>query len=73
MKQDVKLLGENILNKGVDSLKMAFAKHNLTGADIDYYLPHISSYYFKDKLYQEMASQGVEIPWENWFMNLRSG
>ncbi len=70
IKQDVKLLAENILKKGVDSLKKAFTKHNLTGADIDYYLPHISSYFFKEKLYQEMIDQGVEIPWENWFMNL---
>lgn len=70
MKQDVKLLGENILVKGVDSLKMAMEKHGVKPEDIDYYLPHISSYYFKEKLYEEMVKQGVEIPWENWFMNL---
>ena len=70
MKQDVKLLGENILVKGVDSLKKALSKHDLSPTDIDYYLPHISSHFFKEKLYQEMIAQGVEIPWENWFMNL---
>lgn len=70
MKQDVKLLGDNILVKGVDSLKKAIEKHNMKPSDIDYYLPHISSYYFKEKLYQEMVDQGCEIPWENWFMNL---
>src|SRR5690606_39529951 len=70
MKQDVKLLGENILVKGVDSLKMAIEKHGIKPEDIDYYLPHISSYYFKEKLYEEMVIQGVEIPWEKWFMNL---
>ncbi|GAA3778258.1 beta-ketoacyl-ACP synthase III [Corallibacter vietnamensis] len=70
MKQDVKLLGENILVKGVDSLKMAIEKHGVKPEEINYYLPHISSYYFKENLYQEMVNQGVEIPWENWFMNL---
>lgn len=70
MKQDVKLLGENILDKGVDSLKMAMEKHNITTADFDYYLPHISSYYFKENLYEELKRQGVEVPWEKWFMNL---
>ncbi|WP_250433817.1 beta-ketoacyl-ACP synthase III [Hanstruepera flava] len=70
MKQDVKLLGENILKKGVDSLKQALNKHHLKSTDIDYYLPHISSNFFKEKLYQEMVDQGTEIPWENWFMNL---
>lgn len=70
IKQDVKLLSANILKKGVDSLKRAITKHNLKPSEIDYYLPHISSHFFKDKLYQEMVDNDVEIPWENWFMNL---
>ncbi len=70
VKQDVKLLSANILVKGVDSLKKAIEKHNLKPEDIDYYLPHISSYFFKQKLYDEMINQGVEISWDNWFMNL---
>ncbi len=71
MKQDVKLLGENILIKGVESMKMAMEKHNITEDDIDYYLPHISSYYFKENLYQEIERQGMTLPWEKWFLNLQ--
>ena len=70
VKQDVKLLSENILVKGVESLHNAISKHGLKPADITYYLPHVSSYYFRERLYDEMIEQGVEIPWENWFMNL---
>jgi len=70
MKQDTRLLGKNILVKGVESLKAAIDKHGVKASEIDYYLPHISSYYFKDGLYKEMEAQGVHIPWENWFMNL---
>lgn len=70
MKQDVKLLGSNILVKGVDSLKTAIQKHGLKPEDIDFYLPHISSYYFKEGLYNEMVNQEIEIPWEKWFINL---
>lgn len=70
MQQDVKILNENILKKGVDSLKKAMAKHGITVADIDYYLPHISSYYFKENLYEELQNQGVDMAWEKWFMNL---
>ncbi len=70
MKQDTRLLGENILKKGVDSLKQAMAKHKILPTDIDYYLPHISSYYFKEGLYNELKEQGIEIPWEKWFLNL---
>jgi 3-oxoacyl-[acyl-carrier-protein] synthase-3 len=70
IKQDVKLLGENILVKGVDSLKKAISKYKIQPEDITYYLPHVSSYYFKERLYDEMVKQDVEISWDNWFMNL---
>ncbi len=70
IKQDVKLLSENIIEKGVDSLKKAIEKNKLKPEDIDYYLPHISSYFFKDKLFDEMQKQGVNVPLENWFINL---
>ncbi|MDC7994701.1 beta-ketoacyl-ACP synthase III [Altibacter sp. HG106] len=71
IKQDTRLLGQNILVKGVNSLKRAMDKHGITPNDIDYYLPHISSYYFREGLYMEMKKQGVEIGWDKWFMNLK--
>lgn len=70
LKQDTKLLGNNILIKGVNSLKRAIDKNNINASDIDYYLPHISSYYFKEGLYNEMKNQNIDIPYEKWFMNL---
>jgi len=70
VKQDVKLLSENILVKGVESLKNAIDKNGLSPKDITYYLPHVSSYYFRERLYDEMIKQGVPISWDNWFMNL---
>lgn len=72
MKQDTRLLGDNILVKGVDSLKQAFEKHAIDPADVDYYLPHISSYYFKERLFEELKLQGVEMPWNKWFLNLEN-
>lgn len=71
MKQDVRLLSSNILIKGVDSLKQAMEKHGISPDDVDYYLPHISSYYFKEELYRELGRQGVGISWDKWFMNLQ--
>ncbi|WP_149303897.1 beta-ketoacyl-ACP synthase III [Pareuzebyella sediminis] len=70
IKQDVKLLGEYILVKGVNSLKKVFEKHGIGPDDVDYYLPHISSYFFKKGLYEEMKKQGLELPWDKWFLNL---
>ena len=70
IKQDVKLLGEHILLKAADSLKRAYAKHNVKPEDVDYFLPHISSYFFKQGFYDEMEKNGIGIPFEKWFMNL---
>ena len=70
IKQDVKILGDNILVKGVDSLKKTLEKHAVSPGEVDHYLPHISSYYFKEGLYNEMEKQGVKIEWDKWFMNL---
>ncbi len=72
MKQDTRLLGDNILTKGVNSLKMAYENHGIGPKDVDHYLAHISSYYFKQGLYDEMKNQGIEMPWEKWFINLEN-
>jgi len=57
IKQDVKLLGEHVLVKAADSLKRAFAKHNIGPDKIDYFLPHISSYFFKILLFVPESSR----------------
>jgi 3-oxoacyl-[acyl-carrier-protein] synthase-3 len=70
IKQDVKLLGENIVKLGFNKLKIALDKHGISADDITYFLPHMSSYFFEDKMYDEMARIGMEIPKEKWFTNL---
>ena len=72
MKQDVRLLGENILKKGVESLRISLDRHGVSVDDIDHFLPHISSYYFEEDLYARMKDQGLEIPKDRWFLNLHS-
>lgn len=72
VKQDTRLLDKYILDKGVESMKAAMDKHGVTPDDIDYLLPHVSSHYFVDGLYNRFAAAGIEITREKWFMNLRS-
>lgn len=72
IKQDVKLLDVHIIEKGVDSLKSAIEKNNLKSENIDYFLPHISSYYFAEKLRIGLKEKGLSIPDESWFMNLKT-
>lgn len=70
IKQDVKLLEKNVINKGVESMEMVFKKRSKDPSDIDYFLPHISSHYFADKLKKRMNEKGLEIPESSWFTNL---
>lgn len=70
IKQDVRLLGDHILIKAADSLKRAYSKHNIGPEDVDYFLPHISSYFFKQGFYDEMEKNGIGIPYDKWFLNL---
>ena len=72
VKQDTRILDKYILDKGVESMKAAMDKHGVTPDDIDYLLPHVSSHYFVDGLYNRFAAAGIEITREKWFMNLRS-
>lgn len=70
IKQDIKLLDEQIIDKGVKSLSEALKRNNFNVEEVDYFLPHISSFFFKDKLMNELRSSGVNIPDEKLFINL---
>ena len=69
-KQDVKLLDEFILSKGVQCVSDSLTKNNVSAEEIDHFLPHVSSHYFVDGLSKLLIEKGLEIPLEKWFMNL---
>jgi len=69
-KQDTKLLGENIVPQGGIFFQELMKKHNLKGADIDYYLPHMSSEFFKKQIFDYHEKIGMDLPYEKWFYNL---
>lgn len=70
IKQDIRLLESYVIPKGVQSIQEVLRKHRLAAGDIDYFLPHISSYFFKDRLVEAFSAAGVAIPEERWFINL---
>lgn len=71
VKQDVKLLDKYVVNRCITPLAKSLKKRNINSfTDVDYFLPHLSSMYFKQKLYDELKVQGIEIPDEKWFTNL---
>ncbi len=70
VKQDVKLLGKNIIGYGVAGLKTILDKRGLAAKDIDFLLPHMSSEFFRTKIFDELNAKGIGVPYEKWFVNL---
>lgn len=71
LKQDVKLLNENIVQVTLTrALQQIISKRGITAEQIDYFLPHISSMYFYDKVKDAMNALDFEISQEKWFTNL---
>jgi len=70
IKQDIKLLEAHIIPRGVQSIREALRRHQTDIGEIDYFLPHISSYFFKDRLSEAFRRDGLDIPEEKWFINL---
>ena len=73
LKQDVRLLNENILRATLsEPLSALIKKRNLGVQDIDWFLPHMSSQYFVEPIVKGLAEIGLPIPRERWFSNLAS-
>jgi len=71
IKQDVKLLNENITDYTVlKPLQEMLEKKMFDPDEIDWFLPHYSSGYFRDEVYEKMKKAGCDIPQEKWFTNL---
>jgi 3-oxoacyl-[acyl-carrier-protein] synthase-3 len=70
VKQDIALLSDNIVPLGGKKIREIFEKKGLTVDDIDHFLPHISSNFFKGKIFDMIEEYGGGIPYEKWFINL---
>jgi 3-oxoacyl-[acyl-carrier-protein] synthase-3 len=71
LKQDMTILNEEIVKVAVNmALAHTVQKRHLKPEDVDWYLPHYSSYFFRDKIYQAMEMIGFPVPYEKWFTNL---
>ena len=71
LKQDAGLLNQEIVKVAVDwALAAVIRKRGLNAEGVDWFLPHYSSDYFREKLFQAMDAIGFSIPSERWFTNL---
>lgn len=69
-KQDTRLLENTIGDLGTRKFLELLSKYNISVDEIDYFLPHISSFHFKKKIDDSMKANNVGIPEEKWFTNL---
>jgi 3-oxoacyl-[acyl-carrier-protein] synthase-3 len=70
IKQDITLLSDNIVHLGGKKIKEIIDRKGLAMTEIDHFLPHISSDFFKTKIYDLVEYYGGGIPYEKWFINL---
>jgi 3-oxoacyl-[acyl-carrier-protein] synthase-3 len=71
IKQDARLLDEHIARLvAADTIGAILAKHAVRAADIDWFLPHYSSQYFRPVLARALEGAGVVIPEARWYTNL---
>ncbi|MBL1280459.1 MAG: beta-ketoacyl-ACP synthase III [Fluviicola sp.] len=71
IKQDVKLLGSNIVGMGFRKFSQIMTQKNIVSEDITHFLPHMSSYYFESRIAETLDQEGYHIPKEKWFTNLK--
>jgi 3-oxoacyl-[acyl-carrier-protein] synthase III len=71
--QDVRLLNETILPVALRrSLEHVRQKRQLQADAVDWLLPHLSSYFFRQPIYDTLAEMGFRVPYEKWFTNLET-
>lgn len=70
LKQDTRILERNIVALGGDFLRRVAKKRAFDPSSVDWFLPHLSSMYFKKKIEAELVRLGYDIPAERWYVNL---
>ena len=54
------------------TLSRVFKEKDLNPADVDYFLPHMSSDFFRTKIFDQLNKNETPIPYEKWVINLSS-
>lgn len=72
LKQDVKILSNNIIRLGAESLDLVRKRRQLDIESYSWFLPHISSQYFREPTARSLQAIGCDIPAHKWFTNLTS-
>lgn len=71
LKQDVKQLNANIVATTLSQpLEAIIDRYQLNANEIDWFLPHYSSGYFRERVFDALTALDFTIPYERWYTNL---
>jgi 3-oxoacyl-[acyl-carrier-protein] synthase-3 len=71
LNQDVRLLNEAVVEYTlVKPLGHVVGRRSLSAEDVDWFLPHMSSEYFRGPVADALSRAGLPIPQKRWFTNL---
>lgn len=71
LSQDVQQLGENMVPVAGRFFEEVLRKRQFDPREINWFLPHLSSYFFMEPIMQQWEASGLAIPEERWFTNLK--
>lgn len=70
LKQDVRQLNQYAVSYFTNAVESSLEETATGCEDITYFIPHISSMYFYDRLDAEFQERGINLPTAKWFTNL---
>jgi len=72
LRQDIKMLHQNMPLMFNDMIQKLIDKKLLIDDEVDWFLPHLSSYFFYDKLLEILKARDINIPEQKWYTNLKT-
>jgi 3-oxoacyl-[acyl-carrier-protein] synthase-3 len=70
LKQDVKVLSNYVIKLGMETLDVVQKRRSLDPGSFNWFLPHLSSEYFRAPIARGLEAMSFGIPAERWFTNL---
>ena len=71
IKQDTRILEKYIVPLGSRFMQEIVTKRNFDPKEVNWFLPHLSSMYFEDKIKADIREKVYNMPDEKWFINLQ--
>ncbi|MFZ1692761.1 MAG: beta-ketoacyl-ACP synthase III [Flavobacteriales bacterium] len=70
MKQDTRLLGKHMVPVAIKWLREVMDQKGVDIEQVQHFLPHLSSMYFRAQIEQELVKHGLHVKESSWFLNL---